>query len=128
VVGTHGWRVGPRRFKLMLERMIALARYDHRLVLVVDINPPGPRIVYAMPGIDKRRDLYQEIVHKVVAEAAAERPDVRLIPTSTIVDDLGIDAALPDGYHWSAAAHSRVAQMLAAEVIDWISLVEAGSA
>jgi lysophospholipase L1-like esterase len=117
-IGMHGWRMAPRRFSAHLARLIALARWDHRLVLVIDLNRPGPRMVHHLPGIDARRDRYQAAVAEAVASAGDR--DARLVAASSVVDDLGLDAALPDGLHWSPLAHRRVAEMLAAEIVPWI--------
>ncbi len=117
-VGMHGWRMDPQRFAAHLSRLIALARWDHRLVLVLDVNPPGPRLVRHLPGIAARRDRYQEVITDTVA--AADDPDARLVATSAVADETDIDAALPDGLHWSPAAHHRVAELLAAEITPWI--------
>ena len=121
-MGMHGWRINPRKYVTLLKQVIFLARYDHRLVLVLDINPPGERIAYSLPGAGPRRDKYQELTLQVVAEARVNDPDgVKLIESSKIADELGMDAALPDGYHFSAKAHRRMAEMLAAEIEPWIA-------
>ena len=117
-VGMRGWRMDPARFGAHLGRLITLARWDHRLVLVLDVNPPGPRLVYHLPGIEARRERYQQVVSATVAEASD--PDARLIDGSGVADDFGIDVALPDGLHWSPPAHRRVAELLAAEIVPWI--------
>ncbi|MEY2425413.1 MAG: hypothetical protein QOI61_985 [Actinomycetota bacterium] len=120
-LGMRGWRMPPRRFAAELERVIFLARHDQRLVLIIDINPPGDRLLYHLPGLDKRRDLFQDILNDVVGKAAAEDSGVKVIPASTLVDEFGIDGAIPDGYHWSPPAQRRVAEMLADEIVPWIS-------
>lgn len=120
-VGMRGWRMTPRRFAAELERVIALARHDHRLLLVIDINPPCGRVLYNMPGLDKRRDLFQGILTDVVGKAATDDPGVRLIPASTLAEEFGLDAAIPDGYHWSPPAQRRVAEMLADEIVPWVN-------
>ena len=119
-MGMRFWRMSPARFRAELARVIALARYDHRLVLVVDVNPPGGRVLANMPGLDRRRDLFQDVLTNVVGNAAAADDGVRLIPASTICDEIGVDDAIPDGYHWSLRAQRRVAEMLAAEIVPWI--------
>lgn len=119
-LGMRLWRMSPRRFGAELERVILLARHDHRLVLVIDINPPGERLLYNLPGIDARREVLQGVLTDVVGKAAAEDDGVRLIEASAIADELGIDVAVPDGYHWSPAAQRRVAEMLAAHIEPWI--------
>jgi hypothetical protein len=90
-------------------------------VLVIDVNPPGDRLLYNLPGIDKRRDMLQNVLNEVVGKAAAQDPGVKLISASALVDELGIDATIPDGYHWSPLAQRRVAEMLAAEIVPWVN-------
>lgn len=113
-------RMSRRRFAGELERVIQMARHEHRLVLVVDINPPGPRILHNLPRLDERRAEFQRILKDVVARHAANDDDVRLIEGSVLCDEFGIDEALPDGYHWASWAHQRVAEMMAAEILPWI--------
>ena len=120
-LGMRGWRVSPRRFAAEVQRVILLARSEHRLVLVIDVGPPGPRLVRSLPTIDQRVDIMNDVLHDVVGKAAAEDADVKLIEASALADEMGIDAAIPDGYHWSPPAHRRVAEMLAAEIIPWIT-------
>jgi len=119
-MGTRFWRMSPRRFAAELQRVIALARQDHRLVLVIDVNPPGPRLLYNLPGIDRRVEILNGVLHDVVGKAAAEDAGVRLVEGSALAAEMGIDAAIPDGYHWSPDAHRRVAEMLAAEIVPWV--------
>jgi lysophospholipase L1-like esterase len=119
-MGLRFWRMSPRRFGAELQRVIMLARSDHRLVLIIDINPPGPRLLYNLPGIDGRVEILNGVLHDVVGKAAAEDADVKLIEASALASEMGIDAAIPDGYHWSPAAQRRVAELLAAEIVPWI--------
>jgi lysophospholipase L1-like esterase len=119
-MGVHFWRMSPRRFAAELQRVIALARADHRLVLVVDINPPGRRLLHNLPGIDQRQEILNGVLHDVVGKAATEDPDVKLIEASLLAGEMGMDVAIPDGYHWSPPAQRRVAEMLAAEIVPWI--------
>jgi hypothetical protein len=90
-------------------------------VLVIDLNPPGERLLYSLPGLDKRREVFQDIITDVVGKAAAADPGVKLIRASTLADEFGIDVAIPDGYHWSPPAQRRVAEMLADEILPWIN-------
>jgi hypothetical protein len=119
-MGMRFWRMNPQRFGAEIQRVIHLARYDHRLVLVIDINPPGERLLYNLPGIDRRVEVLQSVLTDVVGKAAAEDDGVKLIEASALCDEFGIDAAIPDGYHWSPPAQRRVAEMLAAEIIPWV--------
>lgn len=120
-LGARGYRVGPQRFATSLKQLIFLARYDHRLVLVLDVNPPGPRLEHGLPGATQRHAKYDELTQQVVAAAQATDPTgVRLIRGSAVVDELGIDKALPDAFHFSADAHRRIAEMLATEIEAWL--------
>jgi lysophospholipase L1-like esterase len=122
VMGQRGHRVGPARFTTLLRQLIFLARHEHRLVLILDINPPGPRITYSLPGAQQRRDRYNDLTHQVVREAQVGDADgVRLIPSASVVHDLGIEKALPDGYHFSVEGHRRIAEMVVAEIEAWIA-------
>lgn len=119
-LGMRGWRMHPQRFGAELARAIMLARHDQRLVLVIDVNPPGDRLLYNLPGIDRRRDVFQDVIHEVLAKASANDDGVKLIEASKLTDEFGIDAAIPDGYHWSPPAQRRVAELLAAQILPWI--------
>lgn len=119
VMGQRGHRVGPQRFASLLKQVIFLARHEHRLVLFLDINPPGPRITYSLPGAHERRDRHNAVLVGVVRDA--NDPDVRLIPSSAVVEDLGMEKALPDGYHFSAEGHRRIAEMVTTEIEAWIA-------
>jgi lysophospholipase L1-like esterase len=68
-----------------------------------------------LPHLDSRRDAHEAVLEKVVAGFP---DDVRLIDTSTVVAELG-PAALPDGMHFSAEAHERVAALIADEIRAW---------
>lgn len=124
-VGTALWRMRPDRFSAHLSRLLTLVRWDHRLALVLDVNPPGPRRAHHLPGIEQRVERYQEAISATIN--ARRDPDVRLIAASTIAEELGLDAALPDGLHWSPPAHRRVAEVLAPEILSWIRSHEAGA-
>lgn len=117
-IGLHTWRMSPARFEREMRRLISFARQDRMLVLVADGNPPGQRVLGFMPGLDRRWAVFQKCVADVVA--GFHDDDVRLVPMSTVAEEMGIDAALPDALHFSAEAHRRVAAMLADQIIPWI--------
>jgi lysophospholipase L1-like esterase len=119
-MGGVGHRVGPQRYVASLRQLIFLSRYDHRLVLVLDVNPPGPRVEYAMPGATQRHARYNELTVDVVRAAHETDPDVRLVRASDVIAQLGMDKAVPDAFHFSADAHRHVAEMLAAEIEPWL--------
>jgi lysophospholipase L1-like esterase len=119
-LGLHSFRLSPGRFRFEMERVITMAREETGcLVLVLDCDPPGSRFSHWMPTIGRRWELYQQVLADLVADI--NDPDVRLVPASrTILDDLGVEVALPDGIHRTAAAHRKTAELLAAEILQWI--------
>lgn len=117
-VGQRLWRMTPERFARELRRLIGLARHERMLVLVADINPPGPKIAHFLPGVADRSALYQRTITETVLGFDDE--DVRLVQVSNVVNDLGIEQALPDSLHLSPLAHQGVAAMLAAEIGPWL--------
>lgn len=118
-VGQRTWRTPPSRFAAELRALITFARQERMLVLVVDINPPGARPLEFMPGLAQRRARYQRLLSEVVA--GFDDDEVRLVPCTAIVDELGLEHALPEGLHFSAEAHRRLAQMLADAVDPWLT-------
>lgn len=118
-VGTRTWQTTPRRFAGHLQVLIRMARAQSRpLILVLDVNAPGPNLQHYLPGIGERHRIFQQAISDVVASFAA--PDVRLVPSARICADLGADA-LPDGMHMAPRAHHALADHLASEVLQWLS-------
>ncbi|MGI8537314.1 MAG: hypothetical protein ACR2K2_12680 [Mycobacteriales bacterium] len=121
-IGSRTARLAPARFAAEIRRIVEMVRAEARpLVLVLDIDPPGPRIVHWLPGIDARVDHYNTVLAGVVRDLGDE--EVRFVRSSAIVRELGFDVALPDGLHRSAVGHRRTAELLAAEVRDWLGTV-----
>jgi hypothetical protein len=114
VAGTRTWRTPPRRFAASLHQLVQTARHDRAVVLVLDLAPFGPRMEHHLPGVAARRAVYQGVLAEVVASFAD--PDVRLVRVSSVAEELGVDAAVPDGLHLSPVAHRRVGELLAAEL------------
>lgn len=126
LMGQRIHRVSPQRFLALMNQLIFLARHEHRLVLLLDVNPPGPRITYSLPGAEKRHARYRDLVHMIVRANEKTDPDgVRLIRSSDVVEELGLEKALPDGYHFSAEGHRRVADLVVAEIEAWIERTDA---
>jgi len=117
-VGLRTWRMNPDRFAGELRRLIAFARHERMLVLVVDGNPPGPKMVHFMPTLHERWALYQRVLADVVA--GFDDGEVRLVTLSKVVEELGEEAGLPDGLHFSPLGHRRAAEMLASEIAPWL--------
>lgn len=112
------WQLAPHRFAAGLINLVYAIRIERRaLVLLHDVGPPGELLEHFLPGIAPRLERMNEVVAAVVH--AFDDPDVRLVHSSTVVDELGPAEALRDGQHWSPAAHARVGRMLADEVLAW---------
>jgi hypothetical protein len=114
VAGTRTWRTPPRHFAASLRQLIETARHDRAVVLVLDLPPFGARMEHHLPGVATRRAVYQQVLAEVVASFAD--PEVRLVRVSTVADELGVEATVPDGLHLSPPAHRRVAELLVGEI------------
>lgn len=117
VAGERTWRLHPDRLHASLARTVSLAAAGGMLVLVVDVLPPGDRLQHFFPGIDRRIDRVNGVLHDVVAGAAS--PDVRLVEASAIARALG-PAGVPDGLHLVAEGHRRLAATLTDEIGPWL--------
>lgn len=118
-VGMATWQTTPRRFAGHLRVLVRMVRAQSRpLVLVLDVNAPGPRLEHFLPGLGQRHAVFQRALSEVVAEFAT--PDVRLVPSAQICATVGPDA-LPDGMHMSAEAHRALADHLTGEILSWLS-------
>jgi len=124
-VGQRTWRMSPERFERELRRLITEARLEKMLVLVVDVHPPGRRLLDISPGLTERCALYCRLGAEIVA--GFDEDEVRLIPVADLVTEMGTESALPDGVHFSAECHRRAAAMLAAEVAPWLELQRTGT-
>ena len=117
-VGLRTWQTTPGRFAGHLARLIQMARWELApLVLVLDLDEPGELLEHFLPGVSTRREIFQRTLEQVVAQA--DDPDVRLVRVSAITSAMGA-AAMPDGMHYTAAAHRAVGERLAEEVIGWL--------
>jgi len=119
IVGLSTWRMRAGRFARELTRLVQWMREDKCLVLVLDVNRPGSRLTYFMPGLEARWEVYQRVLAETVAQL--DDSEVRLVPVSKVVEEFGQEAGLPDGLHYTAAAHRRVAELLADEIESWIT-------
>jgi len=116
--GLITWRMSPARFERELHRLVSAVRDElQSLVLVMGITPPSGDILWLLPHLDARRDVHQAVIERVVASWPR---GVRLIDTASVVSELG-DDAVPDGIHFSAKAHTRVAEVIAAEIERWMN-------
>ena len=118
LVGLRTWQTTPLRFAGHLHRLLFRLRVEGRpLVLVFDVDRPGPLLQHFLPGVERRHAVYQDVIAQVVRET--DDPDVRLFRVSEVTAALGPDA-MADGQHYSAATHRAVAEALLAEVTGWL--------
>lgn len=111
---TH--RQSPRRFTEDMRRLIDMTRKDCGcLVLLLDIDPAGPRVEHWLPGTGRRVERYNALLAEV---AGGYDGDVRLVRAGAALDDP--DAHLPDGLHRTPSGHRLTAQMLCAEIVQWV--------
>jgi lysophospholipase L1-like esterase len=95
-----------------------MIREERALVLVLDIPPFGPRLEHHVPGLGRRRLVFQEVMADIVGEAADA--DVRLVAVSEVVEELGAEIAVPDGLHFSPVGHRRIADLLTEEIAGFV--------
>jgi lysophospholipase L1-like esterase len=126
--GVRGWqrrtvgrvplllsRVPPGTFRRAVELLVRRAVRDHRaLVLVLDVDGPGPALLGLQPGITARIAAYNDVLRSLVADLDDER--VVLLSTSELVMP-DQERLLPDGLHRSAEGHRLVAAALADAIV-----------
>lgn len=123
-VGTRTWQTTPRRFTGHLANLIRKARWELApLIIVMDLDEPSGPLETYLPGMIERRAVYQQALERAVA--AAGHPDVRLFRVSEVTRALGPEA-MPDSMHYSPAAHRRIGELLAEEVLGWLAAQGAG--
>lgn len=112
-------RLSPRRFELELTRLVEWLRKERRaLVLVLNINPAGDNVEKTLPGTQESVRAYNRIIERVVGGLAD--PQVRLVDVARMVEDGDRDELLPDGIHYSATGHRKVAELLVREIQAWL--------
>lgn len=110
----------PRRFAADLELLVErIQMVQSPLVLVLEVSPPGASWRSWFPGIADRIDETNGVLADVVGRA--DRPDVRFFPTGEALATLvaaGEDI-VPDGGHYTRAAHRALGSALADEIGAW---------
>ena len=119
LVGLHTWQTTPRRFAKTLELLLRLARAEARpLILVLDIDAPGPLLQHFLPGVVERHQVFQGLLRSVTA--GMDDPEVRLVAVSEITAGLG-PAAMIDSMHYTPQTHEVIGRILADEVLGWLT-------
>lgn len=115
-VGTRGWQLRPERFERLLHHLIRSCRDQHQaLVIVLDIHPPTDKVEAFLPGMRERYRIYQSRLRSVVERF--DDPEVALVPISTIIEEIGLEAAMTDGIHFSPDTHRAIAEQVTREVM-----------
>jgi lysophospholipase L1-like esterase len=114
-------KLSPERFGRELEKVVTMVRDEVRpLVLVVDVDPPGPRVDHWLPGTTGRALRWNALLERTVDRLRHVHGDeVRLVRASQDVDPADVEALLPDGLHRNAEGHRLLADRVAAEVRAW---------
>ncbi|MCW2600405.1 MAG: hypothetical protein JWM02_2234 [Frankiales bacterium] len=111
------YRLRPSRFVADMTRTIDMARKDcGALVLLLDIDPPGPRVEHWLPGTAARVQRYNGLLSTL---ADCYDKGVLLVPAGAALTDPSTQ--LPDGLHRSPAGHALTARLLADEICTWLS-------
>lgn len=112
------YRLSPQRYATELRKVVRMTRDETgALVLLLDLDPPGPRFEHWLPGLAARRSVFQQVQDEVVASFAD--PAVRSVRVAHHVAEHGAGVVTPDGIHRSAFGHRLTAQALAEEVLAW---------
>lgn len=112
----HSHRLGPRRFRADMRRLVELARTECGcLVLLVDVDPPGARLEYWLPGLSGRVERYNRLLRDIAGDFDGQ---VRLVPASRSLRNP--DVELPDGLHRAPDGHRLTAQLLVGEITRWL--------
>lgn len=90
------------------------------LVIVMEVPQPSGPGRSLFPGMPERVTYVNQRLAEAVARAGAE--DVRIFPTNEVVASYAhgdLDAALPDGFHFTPGLHAVVGGRLADEIEAW---------
>jgi hypothetical protein len=118
LLGLRTYRMRPARFAWELRHFLGLTLgVGAPLVLALDVHAFGARYVHWIPNVNARR----ERVNAALAAVVAEFPAVRLVPVSSMVSSVGVDAALSDGVHFTAEMHALVADTLADLIVAFVA-------
>lgn len=116
---VFGWR--PRRVAADLTQYIRQVRkVGSPLVYVFELLPPTRGRQSWFPGMARRIEVMNETLSDVVARF--DEPDIRYFRVTEVLDtcvDGDLEAATPDGFHYSPLVHRAVGAALAEDVARW---------
>lgn len=114
------FRLRARRFAADLVHLIGrIQMVGSPLVLVPQIPATGERWVKWFPNIGHRIEAMNEALTSAVDQV--DRDNVRYFPTGSVLAELtatGHDI-VPDGGHFTPAAHELIGRALAQEILPW---------
>lgn len=114
-------RSRPRRVAADLEAYLRHVRkVGSPVVYLFEILPPASRYRSWFPGMTRRVEVMNAAIRGLVDRL--DDPDIRYVPVGDLArrlygDDL--DAATPDGFHYSPELHGLIGSTLAAEIDAW---------
>ena len=111
----------PNQVAADLERYISqVQKVGSPLVVLFELLPPSSRYRSWFPGMTRRIEVMNQTIEGMVTTLA--KPNVRYFRVSELVDkyvDGDLEAAIPDGFHYSPAMHRHIGTELAAQIQEW---------
>jgi len=101
--------LSPAGFRSRLQRLVQVARDEASAqVVCLGVPPTSARVAREVPGVEEQIRRFDDTIRDVCRLMSAEYLDV-----GAAVSSVGVEAALPDGIHFSAQGHARIAEELA---------------
>lgn len=111
----------PEHVAADLERYISqVQKVGSPLVFVFELLPPATKYRSWFPGMAARMEVMNDTIAGMVKRV--DKPNVRYFQVGQIVDrmyDGDIDAATPDGFHYTPELHRAIGERLAREIEQW---------
>lgn len=90
------------------------------LVIIFQVPPPAQRAERWFPGMRDRIAEYNRLAAEYVQRL--DRPNVRFFRVTELIEQHAggnLEAAIPDGFHWTPRMHAIIGGELAREIIKW---------
>lgn len=114
-------RSRTRNVPLDMEAYIKqVQKVQQPLVLVMELLPPAERQRMWFPGMDARVRMMNDELRAMVERVAL--PNVQYFTTAELVEEHfggDIEAATPDGFHYSPQLHRLIGEKLARVIGEW---------